>query len=185
MNSYVELKILPGAEIEPHAVMESLYGKLHLALVNIETEAIGVSFPGFRKETLGSVLRLHGDRGALEQLMGSNWYRHLSDYIRVSQVLPVPSASEFRVVSRAQAKSGVGRLRRRAMKRHNLSADEARERIPEQAAEYLELPFIRVKSSSTNQEFPLFVSHGPICTKAREGKFTKYGFSTNATIPWF
>ncbi|EPO8055394.1 type I-F CRISPR-associated endoribonuclease Cas6/Csy4 [Pseudomonas aeruginosa] len=77
------------------------------------------------------------------------------------------------------------RLRRRLMRRHDLSEEEARKRIPDTVARALDLPFVTLRSQSTGQHFRLFIRHGPLQATAEEGGFTCYGLSKGGFVPWF
>jgi CRISPR-associated endonuclease Csy4 len=100
-------------------------------------------------------------------------------------VTVVPESVQYRSVSRLQVKSNAERLRRRLMQRHSLTAEEARQRIPDTVERSLNLPFISLRSQSTGQSFRLFIQHGPLRQTAEAGDFNAYGLSSGATIPWF
>ncbi len=95
------------------------------------------------------------------------------------------SPTPYRQVSRVQAKSNPERLRRRLMRRHDLSEEEARKRIPDTVARTLDLPFVTLRSQSTGQHFRLFIRHGPLQATAEEGGFTCYRLSKGGFVPWF
>src|SRR5690606_15210402 len=95
-----------------------------------------------RKPSLGTHVRLHGVEDALRRLEQTRWLMGVRDYVQVSMIAPVPPGALHRVVSRVQAKSSPERLRRRAMKRHGIDAETAKERIPDSAVEHLSLPFV-------------------------------------------
>jgi len=188
MRSYIDVRLRPDPEVAEHQLMSAMFGRLHLALVQVGRQDIGVSFPEHNESrpTLGAVLRLHGSEDALSALQASDWQRRLSDYATILPMAAVPSASGHRVVSRVQAKSGIDRMRRRAMRRHGYDAAEAAQRVPESARETLALPFITIGSRSTGQpSFPLFIRHGAVRQEAVQGSFNSYGLSTQATVPWF
>ncbi|MGG2681140.1 type I-F CRISPR-associated endoribonuclease Cas6/Csy4 [Pseudomonas aeruginosa] len=97
----------------------------------------------------------------------------------------MPHPTPYRQVSRVQVKSNPERLRRRLMRRHDLSEEEARKRIPDTVARALDLPFVTLRSQSTGQHFRLFIRHGPLQATAEEGGFTCYGLSKGGFVPWF
>lgn len=188
MRSYIDLRLRPDPEMATHQLLNALFGRLHLALVQTARQDIGVSFPEHddRRPTLGAVLRLHGSDAALDALQATGWLRRFDDYLTAQPRAAAPEGCSYRVVSRVQAKSGIDRLRRRAMKRHGYSTDEAAQRIPDSAQELLALPFVTIGSISTRQpSFRLFVRHGPLQREATEGHFSSYGLSAEATVPWF
>ncbi|MGV2442369.1 type I-F CRISPR-associated endoribonuclease Cas6/Csy4, partial [Bacillus atrophaeus ATCC 9372] len=83
------------------------------------------------------------------------------------------------------AQSSPERLRRRFAKRHQLSEAEARERIPDSAAQMLKLPYLQLRSHSTGQHFRLFLQLGAAQEHPIAGTFNSYGLSQSATLPWF
>lgn len=188
MDSYVEIRILSDPEFTEPILMNALFGKLHRALSELKSERIGVSFPGVDKggRSLGDTLRLHGTASALEELMGYSWLRGMRDHTVVSGVKPAPESSNHIVVRRVQAKSNPERLRRRQMRRHNLTEEEARERIPDSVeGKRLELPYVSLRSRSTNRHFRLFIEHPQPQGHPVYGDFNTYGLSNGATVPWF
>lgn len=188
MDHYVDLMIRPDPEFPAHQLMSALYAKLHRALVNLRADGIGVSFPGFNAKpaSIGTQFRLHGSVPSLQTLMETGWLLGMRDHAHVSGVQPIPAGAGHRHVCRVQVQSSPERLRRRAMRRHGLSEDAARARIPEVAARTLALPFVQLSSRSTGQlSFPLFIEHGPIQPQPVAGRFNSYGLSREATIPWF
>lgn len=187
MDSYINIHIRPTPELSPMHLMEAAFAKLHTALTALQRSDVGVSFPEFdgKNPRIGQCLRLHGAAFALTTVMDTPWQVGLRDYLAVSEVQPVPITSQYRCVSRAQAKSNPERLRRRQMHRHGLTQEEAQKRIPDSAAETLDLPYIKVHSQSTGQKFRLFIRHGPLQPIPMSGTFNFYGLSNTATIPWF
>ncbi|MBO9880858.1 type I-F CRISPR-associated endoribonuclease Cas6/Csy4 [Xanthomonas sp. D-109] len=188
MQHYLDLRLRPDPDLAPHQLLGALYARLHRGLVDLGSNGIGVSFPGYDDAlpTLGTQLRLHGNDSALHSLMAAAWLRGMHDHLHIADIAEVPATAQHRQVTRVQAKSSPERLRRRAMRRHGLSADAAAERIPDTAAERLRLPFVVLGSRSTGQAaFPLFVRHGPLLQEPVAGTFNSYGLSHGATIPWF
>lgn len=186
MDHYVDIRVLPTPEIaEPH-VLNALAGRLHVALTELQSDDIGVSFPRFQLDPprLGNVLRLHSIRPRLEELMQRPWIRGVSDYVHVGTLSAVPQAVTYCTVRRVQVQSSADRIRRRQMRRHGWTLEEAQARIPDTAEGRLALPFLRLSSSSTGQLFRLFIeqrrSDLPV-----QGLFNTYGLSQTATVPWF
>lgn len=186
MDHYVDIRVLPTPEIpEPH-LLSRLAGKLHLALTALRCDDVGVSFPchKLRPPSLGNLLRLHGSHSRLEQVMMHRWTTGLSDYVRISEVTSVPETASFCMVRRVQVRSSAERIRRRLMKRHGWSAEEAQARVPNTLERRLNLPYLSLRSSSTGQSFRLFIEHCPTHSPV-PGPFNAYGLSQSATIPWF
>jgi CRISPR-associated endonuclease Csy4 len=185
MDSYKEITLLPDPEFKETVLMNILFPRLHIALVEQGYGEVGISFPNFDK-TLGDRIRLHGTSHALKRLEESTWLKGLNDYINSSDILSVPANCKFRVVKRVQAKSSVERLYRRSVKKGWLTEAEAEIEIQKEKGEKLKYPFIQVKSQSTGKHFPLFIVHDKIKDTPQNGKFSAYGLSqSKATIPWF
>lgn len=186
MNHYIDVRLRPDPDFPPNILLDALYAKLHRALARHGRGDIGVSFPGYDgARRLGAQLRLHSQAETLNQLMAQTWLTGLSDHVLVSQPAPLPSTVQHRIVRRMQAKSSPARLRRRQMRRHGLNEQQAVEKVPDSAQETLFLPYVRVVSASTGHAFPLFIQHGPLQAVAHSGKFSSYGLSDTATVPWF
>lgn len=186
MTYYLDLTLRPDPEIAPHQLMAALFSKLHLALVQIDSKAIGVSFPEYAEKpaSLGRRLRLCGPESELHKLVASPWLGGLQDHIQSSAVAAIPPHAGFRRFIRVQAKSSPERLRRRQMKRHGLTVEEARSRVPDSCTESLTLPYLVLRSASTGQSFRLFLRRAEV-SKAVDGTFNSYGLSATATVPWF
>lgn len=184
MDSYLNLTLLPDPEFPPALLLNALFAKLHRALVS-QGGGIGVSFPKHGEQGLGGVLRLHGQAAALATLTATDWLAGMRDHLSLGAVQPVPPGAQHRIVRRVQAKSNPDRLRRRMMARKGVDAEDARQAIPDSAAETLRLPYITLRSQSTGQQFRLFVEHLPEQAQAVQGSFSAYGLSQTATVPWF
>lgn len=187
MSHYIDIHLRPDPEFPAHLLMGALYGKLHRALALARATSIGVSFPGYQgaPASLGCALRLIGPEKDLERLMEDGWLKGMRDHIEVVSATRVPTSAVPRTLRRVQAKSSPERLRRRQMRRHGLSVEDAFERVPDSCAEVLRLPFLSIASASTGQTFRLFLRLGPATTGNEDGAFNAYGLSGSATIPWF
>jgi len=187
MDYYLDLRIRPDPELASPHLLAALFAKLHHALVAVPDEQIGISFPAVSEvpRQLGNHLRLHGTAQSLQRLMALPWLGGLRDHLSLGELLPVPASARHRSVRRVQVDSNPGRQRRRLMKRHGLSEEEARQRIPDSAARETHLPFVHVNSQSRGQRFLLFIEHGPLWNEPTPGRFTRYGLGDGATIPWF
>ena len=185
MTHYQDIYLIPDEMTNASVLMNMLFSRLHVALVQLRKSDIGVSFPEADK-TLGTCLRLHGQLPALLELDALAWPGPLASHIYKKNVLPVPERVQgYRTVRRRQFKSSPERLRKRFAQRHNLSLEEASQRIPDNVAQMTNLPFVQMKSASTGQRFRLFVEHGILKDQATSGVFSMYGMSATATIPWF
>ena len=187
MDHYVNIDVQPDPEFPTHQLMQALYAKLHRALVAQNSIRIGVSFPGFglKAPHLGARLRLHGELTTLSALLASNWLTGMRDHVTLTPPSRVPEAVKHCAVRRVQVKSSPERLRRRLMRRHHLDEQEALQRIPNETARLVHLPFVQLHSTSTGQSFRLFIEHGLTQDHPTPGEFNAYGLSQQATIPWF
>lgn len=202
MDHYVDVRLQPDAEFAPAMLMAALFTKLHKALVIGAHSDVGVSFPqidatgsqlarrisrtgAHPRYVLGHVLRLHGTSAVLQSLLATDWLNGMRDHVVCSAVLAVPVGVSHRAVSRVQAKSSPERLRRRQMRRHGLTKEQAQKRIPDSAAEILNLPFLTMRSQSTGQTFRLFIRLGQEQPMPVPGSFGAYGLSAKTTVPWF
>jgi len=184
---YIDITVIPDEESSVPQLMGELYKKLHLALAKMQADNVGVSFPNYRRiaKTLGSVLRLHASEETLSTLMAQDWLTGLRDYVKLTPILPVPVYALHRTVYRRQFKSNVDRLRRRRMKRKGETVAEVIKAIPDEAACSSALPCVWMRSLSTKQQFGLFIGMRPPQKCPSAGRFSCYGLSNEATIPWF
>jgi len=187
MDHHVDIDVLNDPEFPAYQLMGALYANLHRVLVAQNSTRIGVSFPGFslKGPHLGTRLRLHGELAALSALLATGWLAGMRDHVTLTQPNRVPETVKHCAVRRVQVKSSPERLRRRLMRRHNLDAHEALQRIPDEVSRLVDLPFVLLHSTSTGQPFRLFIEHGSTQFNAIAGDFNAYGLSRTATTPWF
>lgn len=187
---FTDITVLPDPNFSQAQLLSALVSKLHKALAQGKYNDIGVSFPKHVSDpvasrTLGNVLRLHSCHDSLARMMGQDWLRGMHDHIQLLSISKVPEGTLHRTVRRQQFKTNVQRLRRRRMMRKGETAEQAAAAIPEQVARKPDLPFVRLRSSSTGQAFWLFVEHGQLKEHPTQGAFNAYGLAQEATIPWF
>ena len=187
MSHYIELEVLPDPEFTPPVLMSALFSKLHRQLAHEQWTDVGVSFPGYSTapRSLGSVLRLHSTPQRLETLMATDWLRGVSEHTATSDINPVPADAEHRVFKRRQFKTNVERLRRRRMKRHGETYEQAADAIPSKVEQTPSLPFLVLRSQSTRQRFHCFIEQSAPQTEPVPGTFNAYGLSDHATVPCF
>lgn len=184
MDHYIDIRLLPDPEFHENFLMNALFSKLHRTLVTVSQLDIGVSFPDAKK-SLGDTLRLHAKKERLVGLMELPWLKGMSDHTLVGHINEVPEGCSYRVIKRIQTRSSAERLRRRAMKRHNVDYQVACERYPCTVEKQLHQPFIQVKSQSTGKAFRLFIDQSTVAENPVPGQFSAYGLSSHATVPWF
>jgi CRISPR-associated endonuclease Csy4 len=187
LTHYLDIHLRSDPEFPAHQLLAALYAKLHRALVHLQSTDVAVGFPGYSDKPpgLGNTLRLLGQSERLEQVMALPWLTGMADHVQVGAVQSVPAVVNHGRLLRVQAKSSPERLRRRQMKRHGLTEAQVRERIPDSAAQRLELPFLTMRSASTGQPFLLFLRREASSAPSAAGTFNAYGLSTTATVPWF
>lgn len=186
LSHYIELRLRPDPEIAATHLLAAVYTRLHRTLATQGTTNIAVTFPDYSAEryTLGQRLRLHSSEAELKNWETGSWLGSLGDHVSASKILLVPAEAKHRTLRRVQVKSNPERLRRRLMKRHQLSEEQAQARIPDSVARTTHLPFLQLASSSTAQQFKLFLALGAAQDEA-QGCFNGYGLSNTATVPWF
>lgn len=181
MDHYLEIRVLPDPEFSSEMLMAALFAKLHRVLGARGQGDIGVSFPDVNVMP-GTHLRLHGSAQALQELEASTWRKGLTDYCQCSPVTPVPEIKGWRVVSRVQVKSNPQRLLRRSVKKGWLTEEQAIERLATQAEQRTDLPFLNMKSLSSQQQFKLFIRHGDLLKEPVKGEFSSYGLSAQPPL---
>jgi len=187
MDHYLDIRLRPDPELPAVQLMETLFAKLHRALVQLQADDIGISFPQFdaQRITLGDSLRLHGTQKRLQVLSAQDWLQGMQDHVISSPARPAPENARHRIVRRVQAHSSADRIRRRQMRRKGWTYEEACQHIPDTVERLLPLPHVHLRSSSTGQNFALFIEHLAVQDAPITGQFSAYGLSPSATVPWF
>ena len=208
MRYFIEIELLSSDEIPLAFLWKKLYAQIHLALVEIRDEknlvSVGLSFPNYQqnKFPLGEKLRLFAKtKEELEQLNLAHWLRRLMDYVTVSEIQKVPANVDgFVSFSRKRFKSNseIRRLAKRYAKREGIEYEEALKKFVATEEKYekikeenrnktnntSKIPFINVKSLSSNQELKLFIEKKER-DKPKDGLFSTYGLSHESTVPSF
>jgi len=192
MKHYIELTILPDLETPLFFLLEKVYQQLHLSLVERQTNDgkvnVGITFPEYNIENhqIGSKLRLvSSSKEELESLNINQWLSRLNDYLYITAIRDIPEKIEGHVFfSRMQPKNNNARLARRMVKRKGISYEEALSHFQSREKSMSKLPFINMKSQSTNNKFQLFIEKSESDKKVA-GSFNSYGLSKITTVPWF
>ena len=199
MKQYVEITLLPCAEMPLHILTQQVYQALHLKFVEMksppsplskggETQPIGVSFPKYDTEanTLGEKIRLFApDVETLERFNAKHTLRKLSDYVHVTSVRDVPTnVKTFGCFSRLQLKTNNLRLARRKAKRENVDVGIALAKFARHIEKQTDAPFVVIKSISNGENFRLFVVYNEQANDNSAG-FGMYGLSSKSTVPIF
>lgn len=191
MKYYIEMTLIPDAEISPFFIWSKLYTQIHLGLVEMldakQTVPIGVSFPEYAKDRLlGQKLRLFAsDEATLQQLNLAKWLDRLADYVHISSIKPVPSdIQSYAVFSRYRPHFDIDKVAERFARHKNISFEAALEHCKNHKAPAKMLPFVQLKSQTNGQAFRLVIQQ-KVVTQAVVGSFSTYGLSQIATIPIF
>lgn len=204
MNHYIDIKILPDAEINANFLLNKVYTKLHKALFDSKSDAIGVSFPEYRvlslkepsniksperfskpRNILGKTLRLHGTQEALEQLQAQNWLARLADYCKVSAMSEVPANIQgYRTVSRIQTTMSQSKLKR-LLKRGSITEEEAKGYKAKMFTKGLDNAYVELESASNGHKHRRYIAFGALQSTPTAGVFDAFGLSKTATVPWF
>ncbi len=185
---YIDIKILPNAEIPVATMMGELYTRLHHRLVQMRTDQIAVSFPQCREEpvTIGDTIRIIGPDSVLRECTTGTWMKRFMDFARISDIQSVPDNVEWKNLNKVRGARSVDSERRRYKKRFNVSDPDVIKKIPDRKIQPMNMPFLWVRSTSTGQNYPLFFR----ITKSaqdnqREWTFNSFGLSKTSEIPWF
>jgi len=188
MKHYIEMTLLPSADIELHFLWEKVYQQLHFALVESGKGEVAVSFPDYdyKRRYLGAKVRLlSSSKAVLESIRVEQWFSRLLDYVHIARIRPVPDVAEHRVFRRVQTKSSIERLARRYAKRNQLTEAEAQHFFKDKKEVCSSAPFIRMKSQSSGNCYRLMIASEASKQAQEEGQFSSYGLSSERTVPHF
>ncbi len=197
MKYYLDITLLPDADITLGFIWQKVYQQIHIALVENKVadneSVIALSFPHYREKNsdkafpLGNKLRLlAATEQVLETLAITTWLKRFADHTHITSIKSVPeSVNEYVCFSRKQFKTNISRIARRRAKRHNESFEQALKYYANFEDKKTKLPFINVKSLSKDELFRLFIER-EISPKDTTGGFNCYGLSKKqATVPCF
>ena len=195
MKYYQEITLIDQAEISSYFIWSKLYTQLHIALAKIKDTNdkvnIGVSFPQYRFNQeksigfLGTKLRLFAPNEAdLKKLDLKKWLDRLTDYVHITSIREVPeNVKGYAIYKRKQVKTNATRLARHRVKRGDIGFDEALARYSN-VVTTTELPFIQMKSLTSDQMFKLFIEKRSI-EQSKSQVFSTYGLSSESSVPEF
>lgn len=210
MKYYLDITLLPDAEINLGFLWQKVYTQCHLALVEQKNadnhSAVAIAFPCYRLSNqkqerveqplianfpLGNKLRLLAvSAEQLEQLNITTLLKRLADYCHISSIKAVPeNVSEYASFTRKQFNTSVERLARRRAKRKNETIEQALSYYQDYQPPTSKLPFVNCKSLSGNRPFKLLIEK-QVVSKPSNGIFNCYGLSQKhegktATVPCF
>jgi CRISPR-associated endonuclease Csy4 len=193
MKYYIEVTLRPSTEIPLYFLWEKVYQQIHLVLVGKKNQdglvSIGVSFPGYDTERnyLGNKLRIFAKAESdLEELRISKWLARFADYIHITNARVVPEKPQgYAYFQRVQTKSSTERLGRRKAKREGISLKAALKDLTDHEEKTSKLPYIRIKSLSSEKRYRLMISCTETDEKSCDNKFSTYGLGHNCSVPLF
>lgn len=199
MKHYIDITLLPSDDIGVNFLWSKIMLQVHLALVEIQDSnkqvPVAVSFPNYKEPAnnksgfIGNKLRLFAsDKAALESLNIQKWLNRLEDYVHIKNIADVPSEiKSFENFNRRQKSGSSDKHIRRRMKRHNETLDQASQYFSDykMKAEDKALPFIRMKSLTSEHEFNMSISRKEVEQNTISVMFNTYGFSRDSALPKF
>lgn len=190
MSFYRELRLFPSAEIPLSFLWSKIFFQIHLALAEQKekngTGLYGLSFPEYNEKGLGSKLRVFAEtREQLEALPLEKYLQRYMDYVRITGIRHVsPRAHKYASYSRYQPDANVEGKARRYVKRHEGTTYEEALALLGRRKETYQLPFIQLRSLSSEQSYNLFIRKEEK-SEPTTGAFSSYGLSAAATVPEF
>ena len=201
MRFYQEITLIKTPEISPYVIWGKLYIQLHLALVEQQnpdkTVNVGVSFPEYKYieqegrvfASLGAKLRVFANTEAeLQQLNLVKWLERLMDYVHIKSIADVPNQVLGYESFKRRRKSGTPEKHiKRRMKRHNETREQALKYFDgyQMRKEDKELPFIRMKSLHSENEFCMSIIQKEAAPSSNRAMFSTYGLSAEGVLPKF
>ncbi len=193
MKCYIDITLLPSADITLYFLWEKLYQQLHLALVETQNTSgkvsVGIAFQEYdeTQNQLGNQLRLFSpNRETLEGLQLQKWLSRLTDYLHITDMRDVPEKVErYACFQRIQPKSSNARLARRKAKRESISLEEALAYFQSNQEQTSQLPFVKIKSHSSGQRFRLVIARTDANNLQIADGFSTYGLSSKSSLPVF
>ncbi|MBO1896913.1 type I-F CRISPR-associated endoribonuclease Cas6/Csy4 [Shewanella sp. BF02_Schw] len=204
MKYYLDITLLPEADITLGFIWQKVYQQVHIALVDNKVSdnesAIAVSFPRYSTEKsgehafpLGNQLRLlANEQSQLTELNIAKWLNRFEDYVHIKSIKPVPEKVTQVAFVRQQVK-GESRIEKDMLSKAERWAEKSGQPIDTCLVELEKskpkadnsLPFIWLESQETKQrnvsdsrKFPLFIKKVEV-TEQQVGTFNCYGLSAN------
>lgn len=199
MKYYLDITLLPEADITLGFLWQKIYQQVHIALVDNKVgdneSAIAVAFPLYGEQSfpLGNKLRLLAkEESQLTQLNINRWLSRFEDYVHIKSIKAVPEKVTQVAFVRQHVK-GQARIDKDMQSKAKHWAEKSGQLL-EDCLLALEkskptandsLPFIWLESQETKQrnnkgsnKFPLFIKKVDIA-KQQTGVFNCYGLSAN------
>ncbi|EPJ47991.1 MAG: CRISPR-associated protein Cas6/Csy4, subtype I-F/YPEST [Osedax symbiont Rs1] len=184
MDSYIDIRINPDAEMRQNILLNKIFTKFHKVLCDLSANDIGVSFPE-AKVLLGRLIRIHATASRLQELMATKWLGGLVGYCDCSDIKSIPNNTLHRRISRWQHNMSGSHLRR-LIKRGSIADDEIKAYKAKMfAVQMTELPFLELESNTNGNHHRRYFQMTESQQEAIKGEFDYFGLSKTATIAWF
>ena len=183
MDYYLDITLKPDPEMPVNQLLNMIYTKFHKALYDMNSKTIGVSFPHYRV-MLGDMIRFHGSEADLNRLQQLNWIGGMTGYSTIGEIMPVPSISKYRTVSRKQTTMSQSKLNR-LLRRGSITEEEVKNYRAKMFSKGLDNPYIELISGSNGHRHRRYIEFGELVDKPVKGLFDQFGLSKTATVPWF
>ncbi len=182
--------------ISGNFILAKVFQKLHGAFARQMQDTLdgfcALSFPEYQvanKATpLGTSFQVLGREENLAELKLDDLLKSFSDYVQVTSLRCVPPVERIQGYvnfSRVRERANPSRLARRYCKRHpKVSYEEALALYEKKKREALKLPYINLHSSSTSNQFKLFIRKRE-AEEPQSGLLNSYGLSSSLTVPLF
>ena len=192
MDVYIEITLLPGADVGLYFLWEKVFRQIHKGLTFIKDSKgkvpVGLSFPEYDDEqcSLGKKLRIFADeKKILTELNPERLLSGYQDYVHLTRQRPVPDRKlSYACYKRQQPKSSMERLARRKAKRQGISMAQALDLLQSFKEQRTDIPYINMSSTSSGNRFKLFILRQEVQSPVNNG-FSCYGLSTDSTVPEF
>ena len=183
MDSFIDIQLKPDAEMREAELSSKVFTKFHKALVTLNTNQIGISFPLVNLK-LGRMFRIHGNVSLLHDLQRLDWLGPLIGYCQIGVISPIPLQVHYRVISSKRSNLSKSKLNRLIARGSIDKEGEKRYKI-KMLSQGFDNPYLDLFSSSTEQVYRKFFDLSSIHDQPVSGVFDSYGLSKTATIPWF
>ncbi|MCF7859719.1 MAG: type I-F CRISPR-associated endoribonuclease Cas6/Csy4 [Candidatus Cloacimonetes bacterium] len=192
MNYYQDLTLLPGGDIGISFIRNKVFNRIHKRLVDFKkadgSVPIALTFPNYanNKKDLGNKIRLlTEDKTVLEKYDLFSLVSIFSDYVHVTNIRSVPlNINGYVCFFRKQSNNNVERLAKRRAKRKGISFQEALSDYSQFEEQFIDLPFLTLKSGSTGETFKLFIDKKE-AEMSSSTKFNTFGLSKGGAVPDF
>lgn len=185
MNNYFDIYAIPNAELTQNVVIGHLMQCLHQYLPDF-CEKVGLGFPQYAIDRgLGGVIQVFGDSNKLEELYSRLEYDlNFSNHAILGKLQAIPQKVNYYVCYKRVQIHG-NSYYSRSKRRHQERGAELQSLNLKHLINFNKLPYVNLSSSSTGQNFKLFIKQ-VVTTKMSVGTFNSYGLSSDgATVPKF